>query len=95
MYGSHGHVCHNHCHDHAQQEGEFPNHRPAGHGPHGHGHGHFHHGWALLTHEERVEHLVEVKQALEAQLAEIQKTLDLLQSKPVPSDSTTSPSDPA
>lgn len=50
-------------------------------GCHGHGHGsHFGgHGWAFLTHEERVERLVQAKEALESQLAEIQKTLSLLQ----------------
>jgi len=46
-----------------------------------HGHGaHFGgHGWASLTHEARVERLVHAKKGLEAQLAEIQKTLSLLQ----------------
>lgn len=46
-----------------------------------HGHGaHFGaHGWASLTHEARVDHLVHAKEGLEAQLAEIQKTLSLLQ----------------
>lgn len=56
------------------------------HGGH-HGNGSFHghgahfggHGWAFLTHEERVERLVHAKESLEAQLAEIQKTLSLLQ----------------
>lgn len=37
------------------------------------------HGWAFLTHEARVECLVHAKKGLETQLAEIQKTLSLLQ----------------
>jgi len=62
-------------------------HGGCGCGRHEHSHGehrHFHrgHGWAFLTHEERVERLLEAKEALESQLAEIQKTLDLLQAKP-------------
>ena len=46
-----------------------------------HGHGaHFSgHGWAFLTHEERIRRLVHAKEDLETQLAEIQKTLSLLQ----------------
>ncbi|KLU59937.1 hypothetical protein CEB3_c40710 [Peptococcaceae bacterium CEB3] len=51
-----------------------------GHGGcHGHGGGFGGHGWAFLTHEERVDRLVQVKKDLEGQLAEIQKTLNLLQ----------------
>lgn len=75
------------------QHGDFQG-KGVGHGHHGcgchgghhgngdcHGHGaHFGgHGWAFLSHEERVERLVQAKAALEANLAEIQKTLDLLQ----------------
>lgn len=52
------------------------------HHNHGKGFGHGHHfggpGWAYLTHEERVEHLLHAKENLETQLAEIQKTLDLV-----------------
>ena len=72
-------MCHNHgfhekgmghgdCHCRHHQYGE------------GFGHGHHlgRHGWAYLTHEERVEHLLQAKVNLEAQLAEIQKTLDLV-----------------
>jgi hypothetical protein len=47
---------------------------------HGHDGAHFSgHGWAFLTHDERVERLVHAKKGLEIQLAEIQKTLSLLQ----------------
>lgn len=48
-------------------------------GCHGHGVQFSGHGWAFLKHEERVERLVQAKKGLETQLAEIQKTLSLLQ----------------
>lgn len=64
-YGHAGCGCHRGHHGNAQ----------------GHGNGvHFGgHGWAFLTHEERVERLLEAKENLERHLAEIQKTLSLLQ----------------
>lgn len=46
---------------------------------HGHGARFGGHGWAFLTHEERIDRLVQAKKDLESQLAEIQKTLNLLQ----------------
>ncbi|CAA7601524.1 Hypothetical protein DEACI_2191 [Acididesulfobacillus acetoxydans] len=64
-YGHHG------CGCHGEHHGGSNGHE---HGPHFGGH-----GWAYLTHEERVERLVQAKESLEAQLAEIQKTLALLQ----------------
>jgi len=81
MYGHHGDFygkgrehghgacgCHGGCHGahHAHADG------------YGHG-AHFgRHGWAFLSHEERVQRLVQAKESLESQLAEIQKTLSLL-----------------
>ena len=73
LHGRHGHCgCHGRQHGFHSGHAEFEGGRPPG--P----------GWALLTHEERVERLVQVKEALVAQLAEIQKTLDLLQPKGKP-----------
>lgn len=68
-------MCHHHgFHEKGREEKNCHCH----HGD-GFGHGRFTgHGWAYLTHEERVERLVQAKESLEAQLAEIQKTLDLV-----------------
>lgn len=74
------------CEHHGNFHGKGMGYRHEGCGCHG-GHpgnlgreAHFAgHSWAFLTHEERVERLVQAKAALEAQLAEINKTLSLLQ----------------
>lgn len=63
-YGHDGCGCHGGHHGNAD----------CGHGAHFGGH-----GWAFFTHEERVERLGHAKETLETQLAEINKTLSLLQ----------------